>query len=238
MPELWIDIADLENPSDPYAEYAAWAATNILWKLSGRKFHGVSTITETYVCPSYDIPANCSWIASGVFRTPYGWNGYVTRDLVNHQQLHTRFRLRQQPVRKIISLTVGGSAIPSANYQLRNGCDIVVDTGGCNFSLCDAPEVTYKYGVAPPSEGKLAAIDLANQLVRGYNGEACDLPANVVNIQRQGLSIEMFNPVNFLENGRIGLYSADLFISANNPAKANLPAKVFSPDKPRGFTRR
>lgn len=237
MPELWFDIAELDNPSDPYAEYAAYAATYILWGLSGRKYHGISEITEQYVCPEYDIPANCSWVAHNRFTTPWGFYGYVP-DAINHQRLSSRFRLRQQPVRRITAVSVSGSAIPSGSYYLRNGSDFVLDGNTCGFTLCDAPEITYKYGVAPPSAGKLAAIDLANQLILGYNGEACDLPANVVNIQRQGLSIEMFNPVNFLENGRIGLYSVDLFLSVANPAKANKPAKVFSPDKPRGYTKR
>lgn len=237
MPELWIDVGELDNPDDPYADYAVHAATYILWSLSGRKYHGVSTITERYICPEYDIPANCSWVGHQTFRTADGVFGYVP-DGINHQALHTRFRLRQQPVRKIVSLSVGGSAVPSGSYSLRNGSDLVVNTGTCNFSLCDSPEVTYKYGVAPPSAGKLAAIDLANELVKGYNGETCELPSNVVSIQRQGVSIEMFDPAEFLDRGRIGLYSVDLFIAVSNPAKANKPAKIFSPDKPRGYTSR
>jgi hypothetical protein len=237
VPELWIEVGELDNPDDPYADYAAHSATYILWALSGRKYHGVSEITEQYVCPEYDIPANCSWVGHRTYRTADGVFGYI-QDGLNHQSLHTRIRLRQQPVRKIVSLSLGGSAIPSGSYFLRNGSDLVVNTGTCNFSLCDAPEVTYKYGVAPPSAGKLAALDLANELVKGYNGEACELPSNVVSIQRQGVSIEMFDPADFLDRGRIGLYSVDLFIAVSNSAKANKPAKVFSPDKPRGYTLR
>lgn len=239
MPELWIDIGELDNPSDPYAEYAAYTATYILWALSGRKYHGVSEITEQYVCPEYDIPANCSWVGHNTYRTYSGIYGYISDVTgINHQALHTRIRLRQQPVRKIVSLHVGGSAIPSANYHVRNASDLVIDSGSCSFSLCDAPEVTYKYGVAPPSAGKLAALDLANELVKGYNGDSCELPSNVVSIQRQGVSIEMFDPADFLDRGRIGLYSVDLFIAVSNPGKAKKPAKIFSPDKPRGITYR
>lgn len=237
MPRLWINLSDLDNPSDPYAEYAAYSATYLLWGLSGRKYSGVGEITEQYICPEYDIPANCSWVGHNTFTSHLGYYGYVV-DQINHQALHSRFRLRQQPVRKIVSVSVGGSAIASANYSLRNGSDLVINTGSCSFSLCDAPTVTYKYGVAPPSLGKLAAIDMANQLVKGWNGEACDLPDNVVSIQRQGVSIEMFDPAEFLDRGRIGLYRADLFIAWANPGKAKMPSKIFSPDKPRGYTSR
>lgn len=238
MPQPWITVGDLDNPSDPYAEYAIYSATYILWGLSGRKYHGVADITEAYVCPEYDLPANCSWVGHDTFRTPRGYQGYVIRDRINHQQSPSRIRLRQQPVRKINSVSLAGSAIPSSSYYLRNGSDLVISTDGCGWSLCDSLEVSYTYGVAPPSAGKLAAIDLANELVKAYNGLDCNLPQNVVNIQRQGISIEMFDPQNFLESGRIGLYSVDLFIAVSNPSKAKKPAKVFSPDKPRGFTRR
>lgn len=238
MPGLWFDLAELDNPSDPYAEYAAYAASYLLWGLTGRKYHGVSTITERYVCPEYDIPANCSWVGHRTFRTADGVFGYVPDGGINHQSLHTRIRLRQQPVRKIVSLTVNGEAIPSANFYLRNGSDLVMDNGSCNFTLCDAPEVTYIYGVAPPSLGKLAAIDLAEEFIKNYNGEPCSLPSNVTSIQRQNISIEMFDPQDFLDKGRIGLYSVDLFIAWANPSKAKKPAKVFSPDKPRGYTKR
>lgn len=236
MPNLWIDLSDLENPSDPYAEYAAYAATHILWRLSGRKYNGVSTITEQYVCPSNDIPANCSWTDYGTFRTPTGMMGYVP-PAINQQGLNTRFRLRQQPVRKILSLSVAGSVIPSANYSLRNGSDLVIH-GATGLSLCDNPEVTYKYGVRPPSDGVLAAIDLANELTKAYNGLPCNLPSNVVSVQKQGVNIEMFDPADFLDKGRIGLYSVDLFLAAANPGRAKKPARVFSPDRPRGYTSR
>ena len=240
MVQPWLEPADLDNPSDPYAEYAINAATYILWGLSGRKYHGVSHITEQYVCPEYDVPLGCSWEDSGSFLNQYGFSSYLVPSYIDihHQDFGTRFRLRQQPVRKIDTISVGGVVLPSASYVLRNGADVMIQSGSCS-SLCEGPIVTYTYGVPPPDAGKLAAIELANELIKGYNNDGdCALPKNTTNITRQNLTITVFDPESFLDKGRLGIYSADLFIAVSNPGRAKKPAKVFSPDYPTGYTKR
>jgi hypothetical protein len=237
MVNPWLELADLDSPSDPYAEYAIDMASFVLWSLSGRKYSGTRTITEQYVCPQSDLPIGCTQIDTNIYYNPaIGVNSYVLPSyLFSTSSIGTRFKLRQKPVRSISSVHVAGTEIPSGSYYIRNSSELVITTLA---SLCEGPLVTYTYGVKPPFAGKLAAIELANNFVRAYNGLECDLPERVQSIQRQGLSIEMLDPEQFLDNNRTGLYKVDLFLQAANPGKSLKPAKVFSPDFPRGYTRR
>jgi hypothetical protein len=232
MVQPWIEPSDLNNPSDPYAYIAIDSATYILWALSGRKFNGVAEITEQYVCPEFDIPSGCSWETSRRFLSPQGYYGYLVDRATGG--LPTRIRLRQQPVRKIVRVEISGNVIPSADYQMRNNSSIVL-----NASSCSNPIITYKYGAPPPQIGRMAAIELANEFLKAYNNDtSCELPKRVTSVQRQGLSIQAYDPAEFLDRGRIGLQLSDYFVSTVNPGRAHKPAKVFSPDMPRGYTTR
>lgn len=239
MVQPWLERSDLDSPSDPFAEYAINSATWILWGLSGRKYNGVSEITEQYVCRDYDLPLGCAPLDKTRFQNAAGFYGYfVPPQLYGTQAGYgIRFKLRQQPVRKISAVHIGEVLLPSSSYYIRNSSELVISGNYCS-SLCDGPLVTYKYGVHPPDSGKLAAIDLANELIKAYNGADCDLPDNVTSVTRQGVSFEIFDPNMFLESGQLGLRSADLFLAVSNPGKAKKPAKVFSPDDPIGYTRR
>lgn len=230
MVQPWLEPKDLDNPSDPKAYLAIDSATYILWALSGRKYHGVSEVTEQYVCPDFDLPVGCSWETSRRFLAPQGHYGYVYDRHVGG--MPTRIRLRQQPVRKIVRVEIGGTEIPSANYQIRNSAEIVLAA-----TSCSNPTITYKYGAPPPVLGKMAAIELANEMLKAYNNDgSCELPKRVSSIQRQGMSIEVYDPAEFLDRGRIGLTLSDFFVASVNPGRAHKPAKVFSPDMPRGYT--
>ena len=236
----WLDFSDLDSPSDPYAEYAIDTASFILWSLSGRKYTGVRTTTEQYVCPEYDTPTGCYWENERVFvNAAGGFNGFVVPShlVQTHQSYGTRFRLRRQPVRKIHEISIGGQILPSGSYYIRNRAEAVIEPAQCG-GLCDGPLVTYTYGVPPPSAGKLAAIELANELILDYNGDgACNLPSRISDIQRQGISIQIYDPQEFLDKGRLGLFKVDLFLASVNPGRALKPARVVSPDMPRGYHR-
>ena len=237
MVQPWIEASELENPSDPYAEMAIDSASLILWSLSGRKYSGVTTTLEHYVCPQYDVPAGCVWEDSGRFVNQYGLMTYITPtlNLPTVQRYGARIRLRQQPVRKILSVSIEGTVLPSSAYNLRNHSELTISSSFCG-NICDGPEISYIYGVRPPSLGRLAAIELANEYIRYYNGEECALPERVTSVSRKGLNIEMYDPADYLDNGKVGLPRADQFIAVTNPGKALKPAKVFSVDKPKGYT--
>jgi hypothetical protein len=106
---------------------------------------------------------------------------------------------------------------------------------GTQLDVCGL-EVTYTYGVPAPVAGRRAARTLARELVKGWSDDdTCALPDRVQSIDRQGISIAVMDPQDFLDEGRTGLYEVDLFLRAANPDKARKPARVFSPDLPRPF---
>lgn len=238
MVSPWLSLDDLDSPNDAYAEYAIDSASFMLWALSGRKYSS-GVAKEQYVCSQFDVPAGCTWETPSSFTDGYtGVRAYI---VPNHlvqtgQRYGTRFRLRRQPVRRIREVSIGGQILPSASYAIRDSSQLVIDSDHCS-GLCDGPLVTYDYGTQPPSAGKLAAIALANELIKDLNGMECQLPSNVTSINRQGLSIEVYDTQDFLDKGKIGVPAVDRFIAIANPSGAKKPARVVNPDMPRGFTR-
>jgi len=75
--------------------------------------------------------------------------------------------------------------------------------------------VTITHGLDPPALGRLAARDLAAELVRACRGVECRLPARTTAVVRQGISYEL-DPAGLAE-GAVGIYSVDLFLAAVNP---------------------
>lgn len=96
-------------------------------------------------------------------------------------------------------------------------------------------EVTYTYGTPPPRGGVQAAAALACQLALactpGAEGQ-CSLPERVTSITRQGVSMVVIDPFDFLEEGRTGLYVVDQWINSVNPAGLRRPPAVIAPSRP------
>ena len=91
--------------------------------------------------------------------------------------------------------------------------------------------VEYTYGSPPPEAVDKAIKALACELDKAYSGDdGCRLPARVTSISRQGISMTILDPQDFLENGKTGLIEVDLIISAFNPKQAKSRARVYSAD--------
>jgi hypothetical protein len=92
----------------------------------------------------------------------------------------------------------------------------------CQDFTADPPtwEVTYTPGLEVPEMGRIALGSLVCQLARRVCGQACDLPANVTAVTRQGVTIAL-DPTT-----ETGLWIVDQWV-----AMVNRPlAKVWSPD--------
>lgn len=233
----WIPVQDLDNPTHIDSEDAVLAASFVLFSLSGQKYSGIWSVTEQYFCETNGAPNGCHWDAPrnrwvnttwGYFAHPVGPSEYSTV-----LRPGKRFRLQHRPVREITEITIGGVVLDPSEYALLNG-ELVSRTA--SWSVCDAPIVTYEYGTKPPALGRMAARRLANELVLACEGSAdCALPTNVTSITRQGISYDIWDPQEFLDKGRTGLYEVDLFLAAANPSGAKKPARIFSPDSRRGY---
>jgi len=242
---LWADIADLDAPTSPNAKDALETASYLLWTLSGRRWSGWHTVTEEYICDGFKTgcrewhngeawwPTNQQWqVAHDHFITVSGDPSWGRRP--GQQFLF----LRRWPARELLSvrrvdtgalIDLSTLAIYDHAYVAPNRLDDICDT--C-WDPCGL-EVTYKWGGPPPPAGVTAVLQLANEFVKAVEcPDECKLPERITSISRQGVNYHIFDPQDFLTDGRLGLYSVDVFLRAVNPNKAQLPARVFSPDLP------
>lgn len=200
---------------------AIQAASEVLYALSGRQFPGVC---EGYLRPCGDACA-CSFYACGCDRLPAV---YLRGDVLT-----------------VTEVDVGGVVLESDAWRLDGSYLVRLDGGvwpccqnmGAAVGEEDTFTVTVTYGSAVPQAGLEAAKSLAAELVRSCTpGETCSLPQRVTSITRQGVSMVMLDPMNFLDNGRTGLYAVDLFLSTFNPQGFRRPATAWSPDLPKTRT--
>lgn len=229
---MWTQVDRLDDPDSPYALEAVSSASYILYNLTGQKFGGVRTTTETY-CQS-----QCGDTSNTV--TPvvtYGEIQNCCGASSCNGCAHTLW-LRGDPIVNILSVTVGGTrVVPLDDVEIIDRRQIA-PARGC-WGTCDDITVSYQYGDVPPAAGVNAATELANQFIWGATGDdRCELPAHVTSVTRQGVSWTLLDNQDFLEKGRTGIYLVDLFIAAVNPDKARKRPRVFSPDIPSGRTRR
>lgn len=231
MAVSWITGADTAEPASPEADSAAEAASWVLFKLTGEKYPGVSESTQWY--GSRD--SMCGACGDTEFRA-YGY--YLAHYDFPHFLLDSTpkgLRLRNTPVVSITSVEdKDGVVLNPADYRLVNRAYLIKSDGSC-WDMQDGYTITYRHGANPPELGRIAAIRLANELIKSVTDlENCSLPDRVTSVSRQGLSYTILDPQTFIENGRTGVYEIDLFIKTANPDNARKKPKVFSVDRPRG----
>jgi|AntAceMinimDraft_5_1070358.scaffolds.fasta_scaffold05195_5 hypothetical protein len=244
MSNLWVDVEELgQYANSDYAYEAVKNASYLLWGMSGRKFSGVTTVTERYVS-AYD-----PYLRSGGSRFnfyPILIGGQVENipvgsvDRNSHHDFngdgtssYSRLRLRGRKVVKIHNLRdQKGEIIDSSTYYLSDHSTIY-GTPNAKWSPSNV-EVTYTYGSPPPQAGKTAARLLATELVKLYEGDdTCALPQRVSTASRQGVSYTILDNQSFIDELKTGVYAVDLFLKTANPDKARARSRVFSPDVPR-----
>lgn len=202
-------------------------ASDVLYVLSGRKFPGECTDA---IRPC--VKPRCSSSADPIDGCRCSGLKAIT--------------LREYPATEITQVKVDGEVLESARYRLDENRWLVRlrDADGSrrawpccqDASLPDTEQgtfsVSYKYGILAPPAGRLAAARFACELAlacdTGADGE-CKLPKRVTSVVRQGVSITTLDPFDFLEEGKTGVYEADLFLSTYNPGGGK-GATIWSPD--------
>ena len=240
MSNLWVTPDELGAPyaDSEFAYEACKSASGLLWSMSGRKYSGITTVTERYVCQNrifrYGASTNtyqAVLLDGAIFNIPADeFEGGVTDGL----SPESRIRLRGRPVTKIHSIRRRDGVIldPSAYYLVDHST--VQAATGIPWTPCNL-EITYSYGTYAPTMGRMAARTLAIEFVKLFEGsDDCALPQRVTSIARQGVSYTLLDSQDFIEEMRTGIYMVDLFLKSTNPDKARAKARVFSPDVPRG----
>lgn len=241
MTGLWVSPEELGQYS--YSEFAleaAQTASYLLWTMSGRKFNGITTVTERYVCAkrAYRMGASsknyyATLMNGEVYNVPVSDFDQYAELVSDGLAPESRIKLRGRPVTKIHTIrTRDGKIIDPSGYYLVDHSTIQAATGVA-WTPCNV-EVTYSYGAEVPVAGKMAARTLAIEFAKLWSGDDdCALPQRVTSIARQGVTYTLLDSQDFIAEIRTGIYAIDLFLKSVNPDGARSKSRVFSPDSPR-----
>ncbi len=243
-------------PGDVQANAASWA-TGILDALTGHQFAQ---------CPIKLRPCGtrCGWFggyltfpvgspatsgAGQPWMTPFIDNG-VWRNCTCAGSCTCRATCEAHMpfhIAEIAEILVDGVILDPSAYRVDNGNTIVRTDGECfpecqDMDLADTEPGTWSVTLRPgrplPLIGALAAGELACEYARGCAGGDCKLPDQLVSMSRNGVEIQVADPLTLLDNGLTGIPNVDMFIRAVNPAHLRARPRVYSPDvhNPRSVT--
>lgn len=230
MAITWIDATELSEPTADSAQEAAQFASFILYKLTGEMYPGTSTSTELYIAD--DKTPVLSTLSNGVWESVIGEHLAIFESQDHQQQ---RLFTRSKPIVSVDTIFEGVKPYLPFSYYIGNK-RFVVKKDGKPWDMSAGILITYTHGAQVPIAGKLAAKELADQLVLlETNPAACALPDRVTAVSRQGISYTILDPQTFLNDGRTGLYYVDLFIKSVNPRDLRKRSKIVSADMPQGI---
>jgi len=135
----------------------------------------------------------------------------------------------QGPVHGITEIKIKGEVIPKTEYYML-GSSLFRE--GKGWPVCSGLDftVTYKRGYAPGIEGEIAAGVMALEYLKAVTPSAknCRLPKSVVNISRQGVTMQLEQGM--FPGGYTNIEEVDAFIYLWNPHGLNAAPRVYSPD--------
>ena len=220
---------DVNPPSDALLADAVAVASRVAWTLAGRR-HGSCQVTGERParrrgrdrCQPLTVAA---WAA---------WHGCTCNG-------PAEVALGHSPVTAVDDVRIGGVSLAAADYALVGSNRLVRRDGGrwpaCQ--LLDLPDtsadvlvVDYTWGVPLDAQGVRAVAALGCEFVKAcLPGDVeCRLPQAVRSVTRQGVSLDLVDPFDFLNEGRTGVYEFDLWLRAVNPHGASRPSRVRTPD--------
>lgn len=212
-------------------------ASEVLYELSNRQWPGICTDTvRPCGCQTCDGP---SWPEYGRYGHGDRLDRYDRRGGLCGCSGLSQVTLGRYPVRDIVEVVVDGAVVSPSAYRV-DDFRWLVRTDGTSWPCCQnlrlpstddgTWEVTFSYGAEPPPGGVDVAVALGCELALARCGSSkCRLPQRVQSITRQGTSMVLLDPMQFLDQGRTGLYEVDLWLSAVAP-KRRTAAVVASPD--------
>lgn len=222
----------LGNPGSPSAEMAVDYATYVLYRLTGEKYPGVSRTIESYI-------HNVDGLYTEMLNRPTPGRYVQVPTTISQPR---RLYLRGTPVHEVLNVYSGNEILPETSYALVNKRFLLLHGGsywnyGCNDG---GVTVEYTYGMMPPKAGIMACTTLANELMLlldGVGPDKCRIPERVRSVSREGISFDMIDPQEFLDDGRTGIWEVDLFIRTANPARAKKQPRIVSPSDTRRYRR-
>lgn len=249
----WATEADLCSPCNDYAldsgilDEKLLAASETLYTLSGSQFPGECevTIRPCNARGTYDWRQTNYLSFSNNSVTTWGSCTCRSFDTCSCPSV-SELRLPHDNVTAITEVKVDGSILLSSQYRL-DPPNLLVSLGDpwpcCqDMALPDTAaetwSVEYTYGTPVPALGVTAAADLACEFYMACDPEAfegqCRLPANVITIARQGVTVAKLVGELFVakpgQQVRFGIPSIDLFLATYAPYGP--PSIIVTPDDP------
>lgn len=146
--------------------------------------------------------------------------------------------------RSIIEVAIDGEILDPTAYRLSKGQLIRVDGGVwplCQDWNVDADQpggwyVKYVHGRPVPWGGRVSAGILSAELQKAVCNDdenPCALPRRTQTIVRAGATIGFLDPMQFIDEGKTGLYEVDLWLQKVNPNRLQRRSRVYRADDPR-----
>lgn len=209
-------------------------ASELLWALSGRRWYG-SGCQETAVLRSDNAtwPWDQTWGSCDCWTFPPDTWPPVGVEGSRHILQPVALSLPRAEGITVNSVHIDGVLLSANAYRVSASGWLERIDGG-SWPVCEGTTVVaYQHGRPPPAGGRDAAVTLAIELAKDLYGIAgCRLPRRVRSITRQGVSMELVDPAEFLDKGLVGLVSVDMWIRAVNPDAQAQEGYVWSPDLP------
>ena len=238
LPNDGPEVERVKNTDAEWTRFLLWAS-EILYYLSGRRWIGLGC-TETATLRSMDgngtwpyHPSwgSCSCWTYGTWRGAWLYPPGIDVRLA-HSQGPVAVQLPMSPIGVVTEVREDGVLLaPTAYRASRSGWVTRLDGEAWNVCM-DTTTITYTFGEPPPGGGVDAAVELAIERAALSRGEECAWPRTVTSVTRQGLSMEIANPLDFLAEGRTGLPGVDMWLAAVNPTSRAQRGRVWSPDIP------
>jgi hypothetical protein len=160
---------------------------------------------------------------------------------------HVSELLLPGPVHEVTEVRQDGTVLAATVYQLRRTRTWgLVRVDGKAWPLCQDLEkpdsepgtlsVSYRRGLAVPPGGVRAVSVLAGEIAKQAAGQKCRLPSRVQTINREGVTMTLLDPQDWLEAGRTGLEEVDTWLGQVNPRGHRSRPLVWTPDLPQYFT--
>ena len=235
---------DLTGVGDEAKANAIRAASWVLWSLTGRRY-GVCPVTWR-PCPTSrrrPPPARSffgpDWSMTGLAVPRPVAGCYCTGPCsCSRGRASNRLVIPEllRPARSIIEVTVDGVVLEETAYRLANRRTLIrLDgdtwplTQDLDLDLSEPGTFGFRFerGVPVPQIGITATNKLGGELARACSGKKCQLPERVTTVVRQGFTMSMLDPMDFLEKGKTGLYEVDLFLGTANPGGLRRRSRVI-----------
>lgn len=210
-------------------------SSQVLYRATARLFPGLCSDTvRPRRMPETGRPDWWRWINGWGHECAYG----------NDRQ---RISLGAYPIRTISEVRVDGAVLAPSAYQVEDrrwlrridgplwnmtqnlDADPLVDD--------NTLQVAFLWGQAPDESGVHACKVFGTELALAATGKACALPERIQSLTRDGATLALLDPFEFLDKGLTGVFVVDLFITSVNPDRQRRRAQVISPDFPRPVTR-